>query len=536
MKKELIAIIFCFGLILCGNARPAQAATFIVSNTADSGSGSLRQAILNANAATTDDTIEFTSALHGATITLTSEIQIGFGANHGALTINGPGANRLTIDGGPGSNRLFQTAGIITFRGLTLQNGGGPSFTDVGSAIRGNFGTIVLDGVIIQNNQSNAVYFQLGSDHQIINSTIANNTAASCAGARADRTSLTIINSTFSGNSATRTGGALCVVDQATAVIRNSTIAGNNANSAYDQGGGGIEIDMGTVTLGNTIVAGNTCPIGPDIQLYSGGIQTTGGNVIGNNSTVSGTFAAGAPNGNGDKVGVSAQLMPLGNYGGQTLTRALTAASPAIDAGNSDAGTPAADQRGAARSGMVDAGAFEINPAQVFTLPPGRVNVAYNYIFTTNSGALVYTLSGGNLPNGLSLSSNFAPEAVVSLSGTPTFANIFNFAVTTSDGTNSSVANYALEILPAPTAASVSIGGRVLLSKDTGLGGARVILTDSQGNSRTALTSPFGYFQFEEVGVGEIYVLSVSAKCCHFDSQSINVTEETGELNFLAIP
>jgi hypothetical protein len=537
MKKEFIAAIFCFGLILCGGFRPAQAATFIVSNNADSGAGSLRQAVLNANSAATGDTIEFTSAVYGATITLSSEIFLGSNGG-GTLTINGPGANRLIIDGGAGSNRIFQTLGIVTIRGATLQNGGGPAFNDIGSAIRGNFGTIVLDGVVVQNNQSNqngAVFFQLGSNHQIINSTIAGNTAALCAGVRADQTSLTITNSTFSGNNSTSAGGGLCIWDASTAIIRNSTIANNNANGVNDQGGGGIQIYTSSVTFSNTIITGNTSSTGPDIHFFSGSIQTTGGNLIGNNSTISSAFPAGAPNGNSDKVGVSALLMPLGNYGGITPTLALISGSPAIDAGNNVAGTPATDQRGAARSGAVDSGAFETNPAAVFTLPSGKVNVSYSYVLTTNSGALTYTLSGGSLPNNLTFNSNFAPDAIVSIAGTPTFANTFNFAVTAFDGVNSNATNYALEILPAPTAASVSVSGRVLISKDYGLESARVTLTDSQGNSRTIVTSPFGYYRFDDVSVGETYVLSISAKRGQFNPQIVNVTEEINELNFLPV-
>jgi hypothetical protein len=537
IKKEFIAVIFCFGLILCGfDAAPG--ATYIVSNNADSGAGSLRQAVLNANSTVSDDVIEFTSAMRGATITLASEIALGFGGNNGALTINGPGANRLVIDGGAGSNRIFQTAGVNTIRGVTLQNGGGPAFNDIGSAIRGNFGTIVLDGVVVQNNQSNqngAVFFQLGSNHQIINSTITNNTAALCAGVRADQTSLTVVNSTFSGNNSTGAGGALCVWDASTAIIRNSTIA-NNAAGSGSQGGGGLQIFTSTVTFGNTIVAGNTAATGPDIHYFSGSIISAGGNVIGNNSTVSGAFSAGNPNGNGDKVGVSAALMPLGNYGGTTLTRALSPGSPAVDAGNNAAGTPPADQRGAARSGAVDAGAFEINQAAVFNLPAGRVNVGYNYIFTADSGALSYSLSGGSLPGGLNFSSNISPAAVVGLAGTPVFADTYNFAVTASDGTNSSVANYALVVLPAPTAAAVSISGRVLSSDGMSLSKAIVSLTDSSGNSRRALSSSFGYYRFEDVAVGEVYVLSVASKGRQFSPQVVSVGEEIDGLDFSALP
>src|SRR5438067_13661342 len=88
-------------LALAG-ARSAGAATFTVGNTSDSGAGSLRQAILDANGAAGADTILFGSGVTG-TITLTS----GQLSITGDLTITGPGANRLTVSGNNAS-RVFQ--------------------------------------------------------------------------------------------------------------------------------------------------------------------------------------------------------------------------------------------------------------------------------------------------------------------------------------------------------------------------------------------------------------------------------------------
>jgi len=56
----------------------------------------------------------------------------------------------------------------------------------------------------------------------------------------------------------------------------------------------------------------------------------------------------------------------------------------------------------------------------------------------------------------------------------------------------------------APTAASVSIGGRVLTNTGRGLTNATVILNDSNGVSSTARTTTFGYYRFEAVAAGEL--------------------------------
>ena len=87
-----------------------------------------------------------------------------------------------------------------------------------------------------------------------------------------------------------------------------------------------------------------------------------------------------------------------------------------------------------------------------------------------------------------------------------------------------------------PTAASVMIGGRVRDAAGRGVSRAFVTLTDSNGLQRTALTNSFGFYRFEDVAVGETYVLNVISKRHLFTAQVISVIEETNELNFVAEP
>ena len=90
----------------------------------------------------------------------------------------------------------------------------------------------------------------------------------------------------------------------------------------------------------------------------------------------------------------------------------------------------------------------------------------------------------------------------------------------------------------APTSANVSIGGRILTAKGGGIQNARVMLTFPNGTMQNSLTGSFGYYQFNEIAVGEAYILTVFSKRYIFGnpSQIITVTEELTELNFIAEP
>jgi CSLREA domain-containing protein len=85
---------------------------------------------------------------------------------------------------------------------------------------------------------------------------------------------------------------------------------------------------------------------------------------------------------------------------------------------------------------------------------------------------------------------------------------------------------------PFLTAANVSISGRVILSPEAGRTSSTVVLTDSSGNSRTALTNPFGFYQFDDVTAGATYMISVSAKRHRFDPRIVVVNGDIIDLDF----
>ena len=120
----------------------ARAATITVASTADSGPGSLRQALLDAN---DGDVINITAI---GIITLTSgELPITK-----TLTINGPGAASLTVSGNNASRVLSITAGVaVTLTDITIADGYVGSFSDNGGGIY-NAGTLALVNSTVYSN------------------------------------------------------------------------------------------------------------------------------------------------------------------------------------------------------------------------------------------------------------------------------------------------------------------------------------------------------------------------------------------------
>ncbi|HEX8248317.1 MAG TPA: hypothetical protein VF599_09110 [Pyrinomonadaceae bacterium] len=90
----------------------------------------------------------------------------------------------------------------------------------------------------------------------------------------------------------------------------------------------------------------------------------------------------------------------------------------------------------------------------------------------------------------------------------------------------------------APTAASVSVGGRVLAANGRGIYKARISLTSASGETQTALTNALGYFQFSNVQAGQIYIINTQHKRYQFvpSTQVLSVTEELSDVLFTASP
>ena len=303
---------------------------FLVINTNDSGEGSLRQAVDNANT-TSGATITFDPGVTGSIVLTGGQLLL-----NKSMTLLGPGADRLALQGA--GSRIFNVNGSpVVIRGFTVTGGNvGPA--NGGGIFVSSLGTIgIVSCAITGNTAGNGGGVRSSAAATvIIDSTISGNTATgSNGGGGLDLSSpTTIINSTISGNvntaGGTASAGGIWASNSNPTTILHSTITDNTSNPY----GGILKGSSNPVVIGSSIVAGNHG--GSDLNPQ--GYTSNGHNLIGNPGSASG-FTNGV---NGDLVGTSASpldplLALLADNGGPTQTHALLPGSPAINAGSAPA-------------------------------------------------------------------------------------------------------------------------------------------------------------------------------------------------------
>lgn len=100
------------------------------------------------------------------------------------------------------------------------------------------------------------------------------------------------------------------------------------------------------------------------------------------------------------------------------------------------------------------------------------------------------------------------------------------------------IAEATTTVVLTPTAASVSISGRVITSNGRGIANARISLINPKGETDQTLTNSFGYYRFGDVRAGESYILSVRSKRFQFaqPTRVIVVMDNLTDENFTALP
>jgi hypothetical protein len=266
--------------------------TLTVVNLDDSGPGSLRDTLAQAQAG---DTIDFDSNLQG-TITLTSgELQVSQ-----SVAIQGPGADLVSISGNQAS-RVFEIlpgadaaiSGLTLTDGLANAPGSGVHLVGGGGIFVAPGATLTLTGSVVTGNVGNST--SATADHPGL--------VAGTGGGIFNAGTLTLSDDLISDNTA-NTGSALDVMAGqvnasgggvfnrrgATLTMVRTSVMNNTANTGASSfltnaEGGGI-ISSGTLSLTEVTVSGNIANAGPvtadrvaNTSGSGGGLETMGGTV-----------------------------------------------------------------------------------------------------------------------------------------------------------------------------------------------------------------------------------------------------------------
>jgi len=264
---------------------------------------------------------------------------------------------------------------------------------------------------------------------------------------------------------------------------------------------------------------------------------------------------------------VGASTTATGNFGGTvTLTATLTengfpvanklvnfslnTSAPGTSMPNASVGSATTDASGVAT----------LSGVSLSGLAAGSYPNAVGLSFTGDSGYVASTGSGNLLVSPATSITTVNCPATVPYTGTP--RTPCSAGYTTSDGlaagltvsyTNNTAAGTAtaaatypgdpnhdtsndsktFQIL-APTAATVSVAGRVMDGSGFAIRGARVILTGTDGRTYTAITNAFGYYSLANVTAGQNYLLAGTARGFTFSSRVLSVMDQLTGIDLVA--
>ena len=538
--------VFVIALCLTANQiLTAQTARFAVTKTADTNDGvcdadcSLREAVAAANQQTVDSeivinipTTDVGCVNNVCTITLTNGELLVANSINLTISVISPTALRLS---GNNQSRLFYVgnAARLTLNDLTLRGGNGTGLTNAGfnnfgGAIAVNAGALILNNTIITNNLAGTTtglgggIYNQGGEVTLNNSTVTRNTTAEFGGGiEQNGGSLTLNSSTVSFNyAATGDGGGIDISVNSTVNIFNSTLNGNSAG----QLGGGIYNDNSVVNIYNSTVSSNTA----EGSMTSGGIDNSGTLTLINVTVVFNRASSTDPTNGGG----------LWNGGTTNLRNTIIAVNSV------------GDPTKAAPDAHFEQGAFNSLGNNLIgdTSNPG-LPIAWN------TAAATLDLLNQD-PKVLPIANNGGPTFTHLLFTGSAAADRGNNCVLTANGcgdgnpaltTDQRGAGYprqiggavdigATEGVTSISAAAVTVSGRVTNAKKRGLADVTVSITNQDGFTRTALTDRRGYYHFDDVAAGGIYVFRATLKRLRFEqsTQIRTVNEDSTTVNFVA--
>ena len=300
----------------------ATASTFTVTNTDDAGSGSLRQALIDANNNAGADTVVFDAAVSG-TITLTT----GRLEATESVVVQGPGSANLSVSRATGQIFYLYKSGVsndISISGLTLTGGA--------TAINSWSANLVLDdvvvsgstydsGIILESNVSSLDQSLTISNSVITGANVTSNGAGIHVGDGFGQHAVSIDNTEITNNIGVMTGGLR--VDSASSVVITDSVISGNTSTSGNGGGAFFTSSVGDVKIISTTVDGN------DSGNWGGGLYFLNDSLEVMDSTISNNTAAsggGGINFNAATVASISNTTITGNsadYGGGIMVQVV---------------------------------------------------------------------------------------------------------------------------------------------------------------------------------------------------------------------
>lgn len=167
------------------------------------------------------------------------------------------------------------------------------------------------------------------------------------------------------------------------------------------------------------------------------------------------------------------------------------------------------------------AGAANLTPTCNVEMP-GRLLIGVNGAGTTTGSGTILNLSFTT--DGAAVAGTFSDL---------TFENVFFFTAT--GHMNETVTNGRVYLV-GPTAASVSVSGRVLGPNGMPVPNVLISLADTSGALRQGRSNPFGYYRFDDVPTGSVYILSANSKRFTFAPRVISVGDDLVDIDLIAEP
>jgi hypothetical protein len=213
-----------------------------------------------------------------------------------------------------------------------------------------------------------------------------------------------------------------------------------------------------------------------------------------------------------------------------------------------------------ARSNTVSGNNYAIHVGGTGVNPTG-LSSDYNDLYATGTRGFVghyssvayLTLANWQTATGQDAHSISADPLFINPTGNAATVDLHIFSASPCAGAGTAIAGITVDFdgdlriysndigadVPAgPTAAPVSISGRVMTAEGIGIGNASITLRDAEGNVRGARTSTFGYYNFDDIEVGQTYIVNIKSKGYSFvqPTRVVSLVDAISDLNFIALP